>query len=135
MATVLAGAIAAAPAIARADDDLEAALEQSVVTTASQTAETKESAPATATVITAEDIHRHGMRSLNEALNYLSLGVFTTNPAHGVEVGARGVLIAGDYGNHLLLLIDGHAVNEPYGCSASFDRGLGITSSWSTTSR
>lgn len=126
MATVLAGAVVAAPSVAFADDDLEAALEQSVVTTASQTAETKASAPATATVITAEDIHRHGIRSLNEALNYLSLGTFTTNPAHGVEVGARGVLITADYGNHMLLLIDGHAVNEPYGGSASFDRGLGV---------
>lgn len=126
VATFLAGAVLVAPAVARADDDLEAVLEQSVVTTASQTAETKTSAPATTSVITAEDIHRHGIRSLNEALNYLSLGVFTTNPAHGVEVGARGVLITVDYGNHLLLLIDGHAVNEPYGGSASFDRGLGV---------
>ncbi|HSO40069.1 MAG TPA: TonB-dependent receptor [Labilithrix sp.] len=125
--TAVAGcAIALAPAMARADDDLEAMLEQSIVTTASQTAETKADAPATATVITAEDIHRHGLRSLNEALNYLSLGMFTTNPAHGVEAGARGVLIPIDYGNHILLLIDGHAVNEPYGGAASFDRGLGL---------
>ena len=33
VATVLAGAIAAAPSVARADDDLEAALDRSVVTT------------------------------------------------------------------------------------------------------
>lgn len=115
-----------APRAAWADDDLEAVLEQSIVTTASQTAETSANAPATSSVITAEDIHRHGIRSLNEALNYLSLGMFTTNPAHGVEAGARGVLIAVDYGNHILLLIDGHAVNEPYGGAASFDRGLGV---------
>jgi outer membrane receptor for ferrienterochelin and colicins len=116
----------AAPALARADGDLEAILEEHVVTTASQTAETAKTAPATTSVITAEEIHRHGIRSLNEALNYLSLGMFTTNPAHGVEAGARGVLITVDYGNHILLLIDGHAVNEPYGGAASFDRGLGV---------
>jgi len=124
----LAIASALAPATARADDgaDLEALLEQHVVTTASQTAETKDTAPATTSVITAEDIRRHGIRTLNEALNYLSLGVFTTNPWHGVEIGARGVLTTADYGNHFLLLVDGHAVNEPYGGVASFDRGLGV---------
>lgn len=113
---------------ARADDgsDIEGILEQSVVTTASQTAETQAVAPATTSVITSEDIRRHGIRSLNEALNYLGFAMFTTNPLHGGEIGARGVLITGDYGNHVLLLIDGHAVNEPYGGSASFDRGLGV---------
>ena len=126
LASVMAGAAIAAPAVARADDDLEAALEQNVVTTASQTAETSASAPATTSVITAEEIHVHGIRSLNEALNFLSLGMFTTNPAHGVEGGARGVLLTADYGGHMLLLIDGHAVNEPYGGAASFDRGLGV---------
>ena len=115
-----------APEVARADDELEAMLEESVVTTASQTAETSAVAPATTSVITAEDIRRHGIRSLNDALNYLSLGMFTTNPLHGVEAGARGVLVTADYGNHILLLVDGHAVNEPYGGSASFDRGLGV---------
>lgn len=114
------------PAAASADEDLEAILEQSVVTTASHTAETNALAPSTTSVITAEDIRRHGIRSLNEALNYLSLGMFTTNPAHGVEIGARGLLVTADYGNHVLLLVDGHAVNEPYGGSASFDRGLGV---------
>ena len=115
-----------APSVSLADDDLEAILEQSVVTTASQTAETKETAPATTSVITAEDIRRHGIRSLNEALNYLSLGMFTTSPLHGVEGGARGVLVTADFGNHILLLVDGHAVNEPYGGDASLDRGLGV---------
>lgn len=127
LTTVIAIAAVAAHGVARADnDDLEAALEQGLVTTASQMAETKASAPATSSVISAEDIHRHGIRSLNEALNYLALGMVTTSPAHGGEIGARGVLITVDYGNHVLLLIDGHAVNEPYGGAANFDRGLGV---------
>jgi len=113
---------------ARADDasDLEAVLEEHVVTAASQTAERKQTAPATTSVITAEDIQRYGIRRLNEALNFLSLGVFTTNPWHGVDIGARGVLTTADYGDHFLLLVDGHTVNEPYGGVASFDQGLGV---------
>ncbi|MDB4945374.1 MAG: hypothetical protein JWP97_4908 [Labilithrix sp.] len=118
--------VAASERAARADDDLEAMLAQNVVTTASQTAETTATAPATTSVITAEEIREHGIRTVNEAMNYLSLGFFATSPAHGVEVGARGVQLPADYGNHVLLLIDGHAVNEPYGGVASFDRGLGV---------
>lgn len=111
---------------AKADADLDAVLAQEVVTTASQTAETKASAPATTSVITSEDIQRHGIRTMNEALNFLSLGMFTTQRTPATEAGARGVLLTIDYGNHILLLIDGHAVNDPYSGAASFDRGLGV---------
>lgn len=124
----VAACLALAAPSARADDDtapLEGILEQPVTTTATHIAETS-GAPGTVSVISAEDIRRHGIRSLNEALNYLGLGLFTTNPSHGGEIGGRGVLITADYGNHVLLLVDGHAVNEPYGGAASFDRGLGV---------
>jgi outer membrane receptor for ferrienterochelin and colicins len=132
LSSLSAMALLASESIAHADEpsqssgDLEAVLAQQVVTTASQTAETKATAPATTSVITAEDIHRHGIRTLNEALNFLSLGMFTTHRQPASEPGARGVLLSTDYGNHILLLIDGHGVNEPYGGSASFDRGLGV---------
>ena len=119
-------AVLLAPASAHADENLEALLDQSVVTTASTRVETNAVAPGTTSVISADDIRIHGIRTLNDALNYLSLGMFTTSPAHGGEIGSRGVLVTADYGNHVLLLIDGHAVNEPYGGSASFDRGLGV---------
>lgn len=127
--TSLGAFITLAAPYAVADDDtsaLEGLLAQPVTTTASHVAETDSQTPATMSVIGADDIRRHGIRSLNEALNYLGLGLFTTNPSHGGEIGGRGVLITADYGNHVLLLIDGHAVNEPYGGSASFDRGLGV---------
>ncbi|MGH7293444.1 MAG: TonB-dependent receptor plug domain-containing protein, partial [Polyangiaceae bacterium] len=42
------------------------------------------------------------------------------------EVGARGVLLTADSGDHFLLLVDGHAVNEPLFGTARFDRGAGI---------
>ena len=124
-AVVLVGALLGRSAAAQ-DADLEAVLESQVVTAPSQSAEVTTDAPATTSVITAEAIRRHGIRSLEEALNYLALGVFTTNPSHGVEIGARGVAFTGDFGNHVLLLVDGHAVNEPWGGAASFDRGLGV---------
>jgi outer membrane receptor protein involved in Fe transport len=50
----------------------------------------------------------------------------TTNPLHAVEVGSRGVLLTGDRGAHVLLLINGRVVNEPLRGAAFFERGAGI---------
>ena len=103
--------------------DVESLLDEPVVATASSTPGTSDMAPAVSSILTAEDLHRFGIHSLGEAISFLSLGMVTTNPLHSVEIGARGVLLTGDYGNHVLLLIDGHAVNEPWSGTAYFDRG------------
>jgi outer membrane receptor protein involved in Fe transport len=50
----------------------------------------------------------------------------TTTVEHAVEIGARGVLLSGDYGNHVLLLIDGIPANEPWNGTANFERGAGV---------
>jgi outer membrane cobalamin receptor len=117
-------------AIAHADENpssnLEALLEENVVTTVSKSAETSTVAPATSTSITAEELRRYGIRSLDEAIDFLSLGVVTADPLRDHDIGARGVLIEGDRGNHLLLLINGHRVNEPLYGAARFGRGAGI---------
>lgn len=106
--------------------DLAALMNQSIVSTPSKDAQASTAAPATTSVITAEDLRDHGLRSLNEALNYASLGMVTTTAEHGVEIGARGVLLNGDYGNHVLLLIDGVPANEPWNGTAYFERGAGV---------
>jgi outer membrane receptor for ferrienterochelin and colicins len=115
------------PALAGAQTtDLEALMEQSIVSTPSKAAESSTTAPATSSIITAEELRAHGLRSLNEALNYASLGMVTTTVEHAVEIGARGVLLTGDYGNHILLLIDGIPTNEPWNGTANFERGAGV---------
>lgn len=114
------------PALHAQSNDLEALMEQSIVSTPSKSAELSSTAPATSSVITAEELRAHGLRSLNEALDYASLGMVTTKVEHAVEVGARGVLLNGDYGNHVLLLIDGVPVNEPWNGTAYFERGAGV---------
>ncbi len=113
---------------ARADgpSDLEAALNEPVVTAASQTAEDQSTAPATVTTVTAEDLRRYGIKTLAEAINFLSLGMLTQNNLDDVEIGSRGVMLTGDYGDHVLLLINGHAVNEMWGGTAYFGRGAGV---------
>jgi outer membrane receptor for ferrienterochelin and colicins len=120
-----AGLSLAAPALAQ-NRELEALMSQAIVSTPSKDAEASMTAPASSSIITAEDLRVHGLRSLNEALNYASLGMVTTTLEHAVEIGARGVLLSGDYGNHVLLLIDGVPSNEPWNGTAYFERGAGV---------
>ena len=118
----------ALPRVAAADEpsDLEALLAQPIVATASETAEDASTAPATTTTITAEDLRRYGIHSLDEAINYLSLGMITQNPLHSVDVGSRGVLLTADFGKHMQLLVNGHSMNEQWDGTAYFDRGAAI---------
>jgi outer membrane receptor for ferrienterochelin and colicins len=118
----------AAPGAAAADDvaDLAGLLDQPVVSTASKAAESAREAPATVSTVTADDLRRYGVRTLAEAFNFLALGLVAMDTGHHDEVGARGALFSVDYGNHVLLLVDGHMVNEPSGGTAYFDRGAGV---------
>ncbi|HYD42533.1 MAG TPA: TonB-dependent receptor [Anaeromyxobacter sp.] len=112
---------AALPAAAEDLSDLAGLLNEPVVTTASKEAETAGLAPAMTSVFTADDLRRHGFDSLHDAINFLAMGMLT-EPAYATpEIGARGVLLTGDYGNHVLLLLDGHAVNEPWDGTAYYD--------------
>jgi outer membrane receptor for ferrienterochelin and colicins len=113
---------------ARADDDesLAALLDEHVVTGASKADELAKVAPATTSVITGEDMFRFGIRSIAEAIDFLGMGLVTQNPLHSVEVGGRGVLLTSDFGNHVLLVVDGHVFNEPWDGTAYFEQGAGI---------
>lgn len=113
---------------ARADDvdELDQLLGETVVQGASKSAEVASDAPATTKVITAEEMHRYGIRSLDEAINFLGMSLFTSNPLHAVEIGGRGVLLTSDFGNHVLLVVDGHVFNEPWDGTAYFEQGAAI---------
>jgi outer membrane receptor protein involved in Fe transport len=113
---------------ARAQDTsaLEGVLNEAIVSSASKTSEGQSSAPALATSLTAEDLRRYGIRTLSEAIDFLSLAVSSSDNLGGGEVGARGVLLTGDRGSHFLLLVDGFVVNDPLRGSTTFGAGAGI---------
>ena len=121
-------ALLLAPARAYADDkdDLAGLLDEEVVNGASKTEELAKDAPGTTSVITAEDIRRYGIRSISDAINFLGMGLVTQNPLHSVEIGGRGVLLTADFGNHVLLIVDGHVMNEQWDGTAYFEQGAGI---------
>jgi len=114
--------------VAAAEDtsDLEGLLDQDVVSAASKTAEAASTAPAMSVSISADEIREHGIRTIDEAINFLAMGMQLEKFYHAAEIGARGVLLSGDVGAHVLLLVDGHAVNEAWGATAYYDRGTGV---------
>ena len=113
---------------ARADDtsDLQSLLDEQVIVTAASTAQRESSAPALSTTITADDLKAFGFRTIGQAIDFLSLGVFTGDPLRTPDIGSRGILFENDNGKHFLLQINGHAINDPLYGAARFDAGAGI---------
>jgi outer membrane receptor for ferrienterochelin and colicins len=119
-------AVLGRPALADDKNDLQSLLSENIITTASTAAQKESTAPSTSVTLTADDFRTYGIRSLDEAINFLSLGVVTQNPLSTVDIGTRGVLLPGDNGKHFLLLVNGHALNDPLYGAARFDDGAGI---------
>ncbi|HEY4530664.1 MAG TPA: TonB-dependent receptor [Luteimonas sp.] len=82
------------------------------VSTASRFEQSARDAPSTVHVMTADDIRAFGWRTLGQALGGLP-GVFSSSDRSYTFTGARGFLRPGDYGSRLLVLVDGHRINEP----------------------
>lgn len=122
-----AGAPPAPPERPEADTRaLEEVLDEAIISGAAHAADAASDAPATTSVITADQLRVLGLRSLDEALNFLSLGMSVQNPLHSTELAARGVLFNGDFGNHVLLVLDGQVLNESWGGTAYFEQGAAI---------
>ena len=68
-------------------------------------------APASVSFITAQEIHRYGYRTLADVLRAVR-GVYVTNDRNFSFVGIRGFGKPGDYNSRILLLVNGHRVND-----------------------
>jgi outer membrane receptor for ferrienterochelin and colicins len=111
---------------ARADGDLEALLSTPIESTAGKSAGTSDSAPALSLSVTAEDLRRYGIRTLAEAYNFLTTGLDSEDPLGDPEVGSRGVLFTEDRGKHVLLLLDGHTLNDQENGESVHGYGFGL---------
>jgi outer membrane receptor for ferrienterochelin and colicins len=79
--------------------------------TASRHLDDPRKAPAAVTVIDHDEIVRYGWRTLAELLRSVT-GIYTAYDRTYDYVGVRGFLESGDYNARVLLLIDGHRLNE-----------------------
>ena len=64
------------------------------------------------TVITAQDIRAYGWRTLGDLLRSAP-GFYVTYPRSYGFVGVRGFGRPGDFGGRILLLLNGHRMNDP----------------------
>jgi outer membrane receptor protein involved in Fe transport len=81
------------------------------VTAATKSAVASESAPASITIITSDEIAAFGYTTLVEAVNAVR-GMFTSNDRSYESIGINGFSPPGDYTNRVLVLIDGHPIND-----------------------
>ena len=87
------------------------ALEVRSVVSASKFVQDTAQAPASVTVITSEEIRLHGHRTLADVLQTVP-GFYVSDDRNYSYVGVRGFARPGDYNTRVLLLVDGHRVND-----------------------
>jgi outer membrane receptor for ferrienterochelin and colicin len=95
---------------ARVDADLTAVEE---VTAASRVTEAAADAPSSVTIITAQELRAMNYPTIAEALRGVR-GVFVGDDTSYTNVGFRGFAPPGDYGDHVLVLVDGQPTNDNY---------------------
>lgn len=86
-------------------------VEVSTVLGASKYEQKISDAPASVSIVTSEDIKRYGYRTLADVLNSLR-GFYITYDRNYNYLGTRGFERPGDYNTGMLLLIDGHRINN-----------------------
>lgn len=68
-------------------------------------------APASVTIITSDDIQKHGYRTLADILRNVR-GFYISYDQNYSYVGVRGFGLPGDYNSRVALMIDGHRMND-----------------------
>ena len=108
-------ALAAAPTGARGAELAELSLEQLLdveVHGVSKFAQKLTEAPASVTIVTAADIRDYGYRTLADILRGVR-GLNVSYDRNYSYLGVRGFGRTGDFNGRMLLLVDGHRMNDP----------------------
>lgn len=92
------------------DLDLEE-LSNIPISAVSKSGLTKAESPASVQVITREEIERFGYRTIGEALGHIA-GFYQSTDRNYDYLGVRGFSRPGDYNSRVLILLDGHRLND-----------------------
>ena len=129
---ILATCAATVPAIAQAPRDLgEVPIEELIqfgiqeVFGASDRLQPVTEAPSSVSIVTADEIARYGYRTIADILRGVR-GIYITNDRNYSYVGVRGFSRPGDYSTRVLLLVNGHRVNDNVYDQASVGAEFGI---------
>lgn len=106
-----AAASAGRPAAGSAGEEMILFQELPSIFGASKYEQKPSEAPAAISIVTADEIQRYGYRTLSEVLRSVR-GVFTTYDRNYSYIGVRGFNRPGDYDTRVLLLLDGHRLND-----------------------
>src|SRR5471030_342857 len=82
-------------------------------------------APSSVTIVTADEIARYGYRTLADILRSVR-GFYVSNDRNYSYVGVRGFARPGDYNTRILLLVNGHRVNDDVYDQAPIGADFGI---------
>lgn len=99
-------------------------MNQKVVTASKYTQSSAEAASSIG-VITADEIKQYGYKTPGEALNS-QRGMYLSNDKNYLYVGSRGFSRPTDYNNRIIIMIDGHIMNEVVYGSAFMGNELGV---------
>lgn len=102
------------PALSQTTDLSQASLEELMnikVISASRHLQSSQTAPSLVTVVTADEIQKYGYRTLADILRSVG-GFYVTYDRNYSYVGVRGFNRPGDYNTRILLLVDGHRLND-----------------------
>ncbi|MEO6603401.1 MAG: TonB-dependent receptor, partial [Polyangiaceae bacterium] len=86
---------------------------QEEVLGASRTSEAVEDAPASVTIISGQELRAMAYPTIAEAIRGVR-GIYLSNDDTYISTGVRGFSRPGDYGNRILVLLDGHPTNDDW---------------------
>ncbi len=82
-------------------------------------------APSSVSIVTGDEIERYGYRTLADVLRSVR-GFYISNDRNYSYIGARGFARPGDYNTRVLLLLNGHRVNDSVYDQAPIGAELGL---------
>lgn len=120
-------AVVALPARAAAQGSLPSldSLLNTRINAAAKYAQTADEAAASVTILTSDEIERAGYTNLGEALETVR-GLYASHDRNYAYLGTRGFSRPSDYNNRILVLVDGHTLNEGVWGSAQVGEDLSL---------